>query len=79
MVHCDFEKWSQNQHFQSTILVEREVVTERSMCTLLIMLTILDDLTPKCYGNVGINFKIRLKNAFSFIRLVGSDFEIYIW
>ena len=24
MVHRDFEKWSQNQHFQNTVLVERE-------------------------------------------------------
>ena len=44
MVHCDFEKWSQNQHLQSTLLVGREGFTEKStLCTLLIMLTILDD------------------------------------
>ena len=29
MVHCDFEKVSQNQHFQSTLLVGREGVTKR--------------------------------------------------
>ena len=28
MVHCDFEKGSRNQHFQSTLLVERERVTK---------------------------------------------------
>ena len=44
MVHCHFEKGSKNQHFQSTILVGREGVTKTStLCTLLIMWTILDD------------------------------------
>ena len=28
MVHCNIEKGSRNQHFQSTILVGREVVTQ---------------------------------------------------
>ena len=40
-MHCDFQKASRNQHFQSTLLVGREGVTKNS--TLLIMLTILDD------------------------------------
>ena len=44
MVYCDFEKGSQNQHFQSTLLVVREGFTKKStLCTLLIMLTIVDD------------------------------------
>ena len=29
MVHCDFEKGPQNQHFQNTLLVWREWVTEK--------------------------------------------------
>ena len=28
MAHCDFAKVSQNQHFQSTLFVEREVITK---------------------------------------------------
>ena len=45
MVHCDFENVSNlNQHFQSTLMVGREVVTQKStLCTLLIILTIFDD------------------------------------
>ena len=44
MMHCDYEKRSQNQHFQSTLSVGREGVTEKStLCTLLIMLTNLDN------------------------------------
>ena len=44
MMHCHFEKRSQNQHFQSNLLVGREEGTKKSiLCTLLIMLTILDD------------------------------------
>ena len=44
MVHCHFEKGSQNQHFQNTLLEGREGVTKKSiLCTLLIMLTILED------------------------------------
>ena len=44
MAHFDFEKGSQNQLFQSTLFVGREMVTKRSnLCTLLITLTILDD------------------------------------
>ena len=38
MVHCDFEKGSQNQHFQSMLFVGMS-----TLCTLFIMLTILDD------------------------------------
>ena len=41
---CDFEKGSQNQHFQNTLLVGRERVTKNNtLCTLLIMLTIRDN------------------------------------
>ena len=29
IVHCNFEKGSQNQHFQSTLLVGREGVTKK--------------------------------------------------
>ena len=29
MGHCDFEKGSQNQHFQSTLLVGKEGVTQK--------------------------------------------------
>ena len=46
MTHFDFAKWSQNQHFLSTLLVEREgggLKKKSSLWTLLIMLTILDD------------------------------------
>ena len=67
MVHCDFEKGSQNQHFQSTLFafkinifkvllwVSKSTFSKYSfsrkggghkksaMCTLLIMLTILDN------------------------------------
>ena len=40
---CDFEKGSQNQHFQSTLQVGREWVTKkRTLCTIFIMLTNLD-------------------------------------
>ena len=44
-VHYDFENWSQNQHFQRMILVGRDSLraTKRALCTLLTMLTILDD------------------------------------
>ena len=42
MGHCDFEKGSRNQHFQSTPLVGRKGQNS-SLCTLLIMFTILDD------------------------------------
>ena len=39
VVHCDFVKGSQNQHFQSTPLVVREAVAKKSaLTTLLIML-----------------------------------------
>ena len=44
MVHCDFEKVSKNQNFQSTPLVGTEGVTKKStVCTLLIMLKNPDD------------------------------------
>ena len=44
MGHCDFEKGSQNKHFQGTLLVGREGVTKKStLYSLLTMLTILDD------------------------------------
>ena len=46
MVHCDFKKVSQNQHFHIALLVEmgEEGTTQNStQSTLLIMLTILDD------------------------------------
>ena len=45
MVICDFEKGSQKQHFQSTLLVGREGSQKITctLCTVLIMLTILDD------------------------------------
>ena len=44
MADCDLEKGSQNQHFSSTPLVGSEGVTKKStLCTLLIMLIILDD------------------------------------
>ena len=44
MVYCDFEKGSSNPRFRSTLLIGREVVTTKStLCTVLIMLTILDD------------------------------------
>ena len=42
MAHCDFEKGSKNQHFQSTLLVGRGD-KKITLCTLLTMLTILDD------------------------------------
>ena len=43
-INCDFEKGSQNQHYQSTILVWREGATKKTtLCTLLILLIILDD------------------------------------
>ena len=32
-----------NQHFQGTLLGERGVIKKSTLCTLLIMLTILDD------------------------------------
>ena len=41
MVYCDFEKGSQNQHFQSTLLLGRDGVHKKSR--FFIMLTILDD------------------------------------
>ena len=31
-VFCDFEKGSQNQHFQITLLVGRDGVTKRVLC-----------------------------------------------
>ena len=45
MVHCNFEKGSQNQHSQSILFVGKEGATEKNtpMCTFLIMFTILDD------------------------------------
>ena len=50
-VHRNFEKGSQN-HIFKVLLVGREGVTKKStLCTLLIMLTILDDTlgrTGKC-------------------------------
>ena len=47
MVNRDFQKGSQNQHFQNTLLVGREAFTNKSsLCTLLIILTILDDSVP---------------------------------
>ena len=42
MGHCDSGKGSQNQHFQSTLLVGG-VTKNSNPCTLLIMLTILGD------------------------------------
>ena len=43
-MHCNFEKGCPNQHFQNTLLVGRERVTQKStLGTLLMMLTILDD------------------------------------
>ena len=51
IVHCDFEKVSRNPHFQSTLLVWREGVKKKNiLCTLLIMLTIMDDtlVTYQC-------------------------------
>ena len=45
MVNCDFEKESRNQHFQGSLRVERDGVTQKStLCRLLIMLTIPEDL-----------------------------------
>ena len=32
MMHCDFEKGSRNQHFQSTLFVGREGSDKRSLC-----------------------------------------------
>ena len=32
MVHCGFDKGSQNQHFLSTILAGREAVTKMVLC-----------------------------------------------
>ena len=43
IVHCDFEKVSQDQQFQSTLSVGRGSQKKSTLCTLLIMLTILDD------------------------------------
>ena len=43
MGQCDFEKRPQNQHFQSTVLIGSEGVTQEHSVTLLIMLTILND------------------------------------
>ena len=43
MGHCDFEKTSQNQHFQSTLSAGRGSQKKSTLCTLLIMLTILDN------------------------------------
>ena len=49
MVHCDLEKGYRDEHFQSTLLVEREGGNTKDDCTLLIMLTILDDPLCQCH------------------------------
>ena len=43
MGHCDFEKTSQNQHFQRTLSAGRGSQKKSTLCTLMIMLTILDN------------------------------------
>ena len=44
LVHCDFEKGSQYQHFQSYSFSREGGGHKKStLCTLLIMLTIVDD------------------------------------
>ena len=43
MVHCDFQKGSQNQHFLSTLLVGREVERKGGGYNCTLELTILDD------------------------------------
>ena len=55
MLHFDFEKGQgyQNQHFQITLLVGREGVTKKStLCTLLMMLTIIDSSLSAQHGIV---------------------------
>ena len=49
MMHCIFKRGRQNQHFQSTLLGGRGS-QKSTLCTLLIMLTIMDDSLVKSYN-----------------------------
>ena len=45
MTHCNFEKWSQHQLIKNTLSREGGGHKKSNLCTVLIMLIILDDLS----------------------------------